>query len=316
MKIGVIGAGSWGIALACICARRSRVGQKETLLYSNAPLLSQEINEHNTVSAIFPGISLPKNIFCTNQLEDLVTCDMLIIATPAAAFLSIINALREINIPKETAILIASKGLCSGPVRLFSNALEDLAFENIYGFISGPSFAKEVVEGRITSLTITSKDLNFAANISQELATETILCEISDDVITVQIASIIKNIAAIQAGILRAKKSGENEMAALIAIALEDIRNISNHFGGKADSLSLSAVVGDLALTCYNSTSRNASFGAKWYESGYDAKFLRHYPILVEGVNSAILLQEFLDQHKITSKFCHLIEKIAQKIRD
>tara|TARA_B110000503_G_scaffold55395_1_gene88909 strand:+ start:3618 stop:4553 length:936 start_codon:yes stop_codon:yes gene_type:complete len=293
-KFAVIGGGSWGTALACLVTRSvGNVG-----LYAIEESVINEINNKQKNSKYLGDIALPAGIKATSNMQDIINSNVIILAAPSHVFEQILQQLKENGLSKDTILLIATKGLCVNPLLLFSDKIES-ELDNSYAFISGPNFAKEVAKNRFSSITISSKNMDIANKIALILASKNLDVTVSDDIITVQIASIIKNIAAIRSGIIQGEGAGENAKAWLISCALQEIAMIAKALGGKPESLSLPAVIGDLVLTCYSVTSRNTKFGYEFHQNNYSKKFLDDYPILVEGVLSARLLKNFLKVNQI-----------------
>lgn len=288
----VIGSGSWGTALACMVARSSG----GCLLYSIEQKVADEINKQQKNSRYLGDVILPGGVFATTDFSEIVNYKTIIIAVPSFAFADTLDKLKEHNLPNSATLLVATKGMCENPLQFFSERIE-MILPNSYGFISGPNFAKEVAEGRFAAITISSKDLGLAQKYAKIFAIDNLETSVSDDVITVQIASLVKNIIAIKSGMMEAEGQGENARAWLISMALKEISIIANTLGGKAESLSLPAVVGDLVLTSYSKTSRNTKFGFNFHKNGYEKEYLKNYPILVEGVAGARLLKLYLEKY-------------------
>ncbi len=293
-KYAVIGGGSWGTALACLAARSTM----NVLIYSNEQNIADEINNNHRNDKFLPGIKLHDQVSGCSNLKDILNYENLIIAVPSHAIEEILLQLKILNLSKNTNFLIATKGMCQKPVQLISSLIEQ-NFDNNFAFISGPNFAEEVAIGRFAAITITSKNIQFAEKVGKELKSEMLAISISDDIITVQIAGIVKNIIAIKSGILRAKGEGENAKAWLISQGLNEIAVISQKLGGSLQSLTLPAVIGDLVLTCNSITSRNTKFGFEFHNSNYSKEFLNNYPILVEGVQSVRTLTEFIAKYNL-----------------
>lgn len=290
----VIGGGSWGTALACLVARAT--GKSGLYVIENNTV--DEINNTHQNKKYLGDIVLPTGIKATSDITNAISSDVIIIAVPSYAFESTLLQLKDSGLRKDTTLLIATKGLCENPSQLFSDKVEQ-KLDNVYAFISGPNFAKEVAEDKFTSITISSKNIEIAKEIADILKTPNLDVTTSDDIITVQIASIVKNIVAIKSGILQASGFGENAKAWLISKGLQEISLISKQLGGKAETLCLPAVIGDLLLTCYSVTSRNTKFGYEFHQNNYSKDFLNNYPILIEGVSSARLLSCFLKAKQI-----------------
>lgn len=236
-KFAVIGGGSWGTALACLVTRA--VGSVS--LYAIEDSVVEEINNKQQNSAYLGDVNLPTGIHATSNIQDIIAYDVIILAAPSHVFENILQQLKKGGLLKNTILLIATKGLCENPSQLFSDKIES-ELDNPYAFISGPNFAKEVAEDKFSSVTISSKNIGMANEIASILASKTLEVTVSDDVITVQIASIIKNIAAIKSGIIQSDGAGDNAKAWLISCALQEIAMIAKLLGGKPETLSLSLI--------------------------------------------------------------------------
>jgi glycerol-3-phosphate dehydrogenase (NAD(P)+) len=281
-------------------------------LYVIEDSVVDEVNNKRQNSKYLGNAKLAEGIHATSNIKDIIDSDVIILATPSYVFEEILQQLKQEGIKKYTILLIATKGLCENPSQLFSDKIES-ELDNSYAFISGPNFAKEVVEDKFTSVTISSKDLKLAEQIASILSTDNLDVTVSDDIITVQIAGIVKNIAAIKSGIIQSNGAGENAKAWLVSCALQEIAMIAKPLGGKAETLNLPAVIGDLVLTCYSTISRNTTFGYEFLKNNYSIDFLQNYPILVEGVSSARLLKNFQQAKKINLKL-PIISSISEII--
>jgi glycerol-3-phosphate dehydrogenase (NAD(P)+) len=288
-KISVLGGGSWGTALACLAARA--VGS--CLVHTIEQDVADEINSTHTNSRYLGETILPEGLKATLNMEDVVNSDFIIVAVPSFAFAKTLEDLKATGLSDNTTLLIATKGMCENPLQLFSDRIESL-LTNSYGFISGPNFAKEVAQDKFASVTISSKDIKLAKEVANMLLSDKLEVGVSDDIITVQIAALVKNVVAIRSGMMEAEGHGENARAWLISMGLSEIASIAGSIGGKAESLSLPAVIGDLVLTSYSKTSRNTKFGFDYHNNSYDKEYLKNYPVLVEGGSSARLLKQYL----------------------
>ena len=302
----VIGGGSWGTALACLVARV----YGSALIYTPEVNISDEINNHHTNSKYLDEIILPSGITATTRLLDVASYDVIILAVPSHAFEIVIQELKQMGLSSQTVLLVATKGMCQEPLQLFSSKMEQ-EFDNPYAFISGPNFAKEVAVGNFASITITSKDKSLAQQVADELSSEQLDVSISTDIITVQIAGIVKNIIAIKSGILMAQGYGENARAWLVSKGLEEIGIISKALGGVQESLTLPAVIGDLVLTSYSTTSRNTKFGYEFHQNNYSREFLSNYSVLVEGVSAAKLLHNFMSKYNLDLPMTASVAKLV-----
>lgn len=294
-KIVVYGGGSWGTALANYASTISN--DSYVLTIENE--VAEDINVNSQNSKYLKNIKLHRELKASTDISIIGDADIIIIAVPSFAFTDAITAVKEHGVSPDTVILIATKGLAENPVELFSSRIKQLLPNNKYGFISGPNFAAEVAKGMPASMTLSSTDIRLTERLQRYLTTDVMEITITNDIITQQIAGIVKNIIAISSGILAAKGGGENARATLISKGLKEIAIISKHLGGKPETLVEPAVVGDLILTSLSDTSRNTTFGREFHNSGYSSDFIDNYPILVEGVQSARLLSQLIDLNQL-----------------
>jgi glycerol-3-phosphate dehydrogenase (NAD(P)+) len=305
-KISVLGGGSWGTALACLAARAFG----NCLLHTIEQNAADEINNEHTNSRYLGDTKLPNGLIATVNIEETINSDIIIVAVPSFALVQTLENLKKSGLPEGAILLIATKGMCQNPLQLFSERIEAM-FVNSYAFISGPNFAKEVAEDKFASITISSKNIELARNISGLISSSKLEVSFTDDIITVQIAALVKNVVAIKSGMLEAEGGGENARAWLISMGLSEIAIISKYLGGNAASLALPAVVGDLVLTSYSRTSRNTKFGFDFHNNSYSKEYLKNYPVLVEGISSARLLNEFLKDSKLELP---IITSVAERV--
>lgn len=305
-KISVLGGGSWGSALACLATRA--VGN--CLVHTIEQEAADEINIQHTNSRFLGDTRLPDGLKATLNIQDTIDSDIIIIAVPSFAFVETLEDLKAVGVSDKTVFLIATKGMCENPLQLFSERIESM-FKNSFGFISGPNFAKEVAQDKFASVTISSKDMDLARKIASTLSTDKLEVSITDDIITVQIAALVKNIVAIRSGMMEAEGHGENARAWLISMGLSEIKAIAGTLGGNPESLSLPAVVGDLVLTSYSKTSRNTRFGFDFHNNSYSQEYLKKYPVLVEGIASARLLKKYLSNSNLELP---IISSVADRV--
>lgn len=293
-KVIVYGSGSWGTALANYACTISNYTQILTIQND----VEQDINDNHQNSKYLGDIELNKQLIASTDISIIDDADIIIIAVPSFAFSEALEKINSRNISASTVVLIATKGLNEDPIELFSASIKRILPANKFGFISGPNFAAEVAKGMPASMTIASADLALAKELQQSFTTDIMEITITDDIITQQVAGIVKNIVAISSGMLVARGGGENARAGLISKGLKEISIISKHLGGKIDTIMEPSVVGDLVLTSLSNTSRNTTFGREFHNSNYSVEFLQNYPILIEGVHSARLLAKLIDLDK------------------
>ncbi len=298
----IYGGGSFGTALG---ARLSNNFKKITIL-TNKESVANEINYEHSNHQYLPSIKLNKNITASTQLDILTNTDLIILAVPSSCISNVITTIFDQNVSSNLFILVASKGFIPNSPCLISDYLDK--FTDRYAFIGGPNFALELASKSNAYFTLSANNTLLLNEIKQYIRNDNTFLDESNDIIMHQIASSIKNILAINSGILLAKECGENELAASLAQGLKEIISISGKIK-KARNISLAdqfnhsiasfAVVGDLILTGSSKTSRNTQFGYKFHNADYSKEFLNSYNILVEGILAARLLPQIIDIHSI-----------------
>ncbi|GBQ15829.1 glycerol-3-phosphate dehydrogenase [Swaminathania salitolerans LMG 21291] len=274
--IAVIGAGAWGIALACAA---SRSGARVTL-WSRSP-----VPEGNRILPRLPGVVLPEGVSVTSSLP--VQADLTLVAVPMQTLREMAPKLRG------TSPLVACcKGLERDTGKLPLDILGEFHPDRPLAVLSGPNFAIEVAQGAPAAATIAATSLDQARSHVGLLSSPSFRLYASDDPTGVQIAGAAKNVIAIGAGIAMGAGYGENARAALITRAIVEIGRLSDALGGRAATIAGLSGVGDLILTCTGVGSRNYSLG---YALGGGAKLadiLAARNTVAEGVATAPALAE------------------------
>jgi glycerol-3-phosphate dehydrogenase (NAD(P)+) len=309
-KFAVVGSGSWGSAIAAHLARMHEL----VVIYSDSKEVADEINNKKTNSRYLESVTLPPNLVATDNIAEVTNSEVIFIVVPSHAFGNVLEEMKKYSVPLTTIFVIATKGISSNPLELLSERFRR-HFANPFAFFSGPNFAKEVALGKFSSATVSSPDLTLANNLAQKLSTPNFEISTTEDIITVQISSLVKNMVAIKSGILEASGAGENARAWLITKALQEILHISSIIGGKPETLLEPAVVGDLILTSYSKTSRNTKFGFELHQNNYSQSFISSYSALVEGVEAAKLVKPFLLKYNIKLSDLPIINSVVEALQ-
>ena len=282
--IAVLGAGSWGTALAILLARN---GMQVNLWSHNAEhaKLMQQDREN---SRYLPGLTLPDNINVASDFETaLAGIKDVLIVVPSHAFRSTIQNLKPFLTPSNR-IAWATKGLETNSYKLLHQvAREELGNDIPLAVISGPTFAKEVAQGLPGAVTIASTDSNFALDWANALHNDHFRAYTGDDVIGVEIGGACKNVVAIAAGIADGMGFGANARAALIARALSEITRLGVSLGAKAETFTGLTGLGDLVLTCTDDQSRNRRTGIAIGKGKNLADAVKEIGQVVEGIATA-----------------------------
>ncbi len=265
LEVAVLGAGSWGTALAA-AARRAGMGAR---LWSRRPDVAHAIRTTGFNPRHLPGIALPQGLQASDDLQQVLQgADIVVYAVPCAALRGVAGAAAD-GVAGHALVLAACKGVEPGSGSLMTQVLrEQCRPGQAVGMLAGPSFADEVVRGLPTRLTLglrapTPGALDAARELARAWRDAAIELDICDDEVGVQVAGALKNAVAIACGMATAQGLGENARAAIVARGLDDMRRLTLALGGRAETLFRSSGVGDLFLTASSSHSRNTRLGLR-----------------------------------------------------
>ena len=255
----VIGAGSWGTALALLLARC----QQDTLLWSGEPGHAQAMAKSQSNEAYLPGIPLEPRITPSDNFEEAANARRLVLAVPSHAFRSVLTQLKE-HLPRDKRCYICwgTKGFEPDSSLLLSDVFEEVMDENaVPAVVSGPSFAGEVARGLPSALTVAAANDDDASTVAAWFRDARTRVYTSTDLRGVQLGGAIKNVMAIAAGISDGLGFGANARAALITRGLTELARLGEALGGRPETFMGLTGLGDLILTCTDDQSRNRRVG-------------------------------------------------------
>lgn len=256
--IAVLGAGSWGTALAILLARNGHPVQ----LWGHDAGHCARLARARENAVFLPGIRFPENLTVTADLRQLAASQrQFLVAVPSHAFRATLRALKP-HVTADTVLAWATKGLEPGSGKLLSDVVaEELPGLRASGVVSGPTFAREVALHLPTALTVAAAAPAVAERIAGWLRNERIRVYTSTDVAGVQLGGAIKNVMAIAAGISDGLGFGANARAALVTRGLAELTRLGVALGGRAETFMGLTGAGDLILTCTDNASRNRRLG-------------------------------------------------------
>ncbi len=282
MKLGIIGGGAWGTALAQVAAS----GGREALLWALEPEVVASINGRHENSVFLPGIPLAPTLRATSELAALDHCDAWLVVTPAQHMRSVLEQVASCAKP----LLLCSKGIEEKSGRL----LHDVARETCPGasvaVLSGPTFAHEVAAGLPTAVTLAAEDSTVAEALRQRLVQPTFRIYVSDDVAGAEIGGAVKNVLAIACGVVEGRGLGQNARAALIGRGFAEMTRFGIACGARRETLAGLSGLGDLVLTCSSTSSRNYSLGKGIGEGRSAAELMADRKTVAEGAFTAPVL--------------------------
>ncbi|MFV1992871.1 MAG: NAD(P)H-dependent glycerol-3-phosphate dehydrogenase [Acidiferrobacterales bacterium] len=256
--VAVLGAGSWGTALALLLARNGL----PVFLWGHDAAHMATINHERKNSRYLPDFPFPDNLYIRSDLPELINeVKRVLIVVPSHAFRTTLEAIKP-SLKPDAIVLWATKGLEQGSQALLSEVADNvLPAAQATAVLSGPTFAEEVARDLPTALTIASKDPGTAEDVAGWLRAGRIRIYTSEDMIGVQLGGAIKNVMAIAAGISDGLGFGANARAALITRGLAELTRLGVAMGGKPETFMGLTGAGDLVLTCTDNKSRNRRVG-------------------------------------------------------
>jgi glycerol-3-phosphate dehydrogenase (NAD(P)+) len=282
MKLGIIGGGAWGTALAQVAS----AGGRETLIWAMESEVVSSINERHENPVFLPGIPLGASIRATGDLADLADCDALLVVTPAQHMRAVLEQAPAADKP----LILCAKGIEEQSGRLLHEIAKHACPTAPIAVLSGPTFAHEVARGLPTAVTLAAEDFSLAERLRERIARPTFRIYISDDVVGAEIGGAVKNVLAIACGVVEGRGLGQNARAALIARGFAELRRFGMAFGAKQETLSGLAGLGDLFVTCSSTSSRNYSLGVGIGEGRAAAELLSSRKTVAEGAFTAPVL--------------------------
>ena len=283
-KIGVIGAGAWGTALAQVLSE----GEPQLLLWAREPETVDQINRNHENRSFLPGHPLRETIVATQDCEAMAACDVLLLVTPAQHLRSTLETLP----PSDAALILCCKGIEAESRMLMSEVAAEMRPDNPLAVLSGPTFAHEVAQGLPTALTLACESEALWDQLNPLIAKTTFRPYFSDDVIGAEIGGAVKNVLAIGCGVVDGAGLGQNARASLISRGFAEMLRYGEARGASAETLSGLCGLGDLVLTCSSTSSRNFSLGRGLGEGRSAESLLSDRATVAEGASTAPVLQQ------------------------
>ena len=282
MRIGVIGGGAWGTALAQVAA----AGGRESLVWALESDVVDAINAHHENSVYLPGLTLAEGVRATSNLTDLAGCDALLAVTPAQHTRAVLAQLPFADKP----LVLCSKGIEEASGLLLHQVAHEVCPDAPVAVLSGPTFAHEVAQGLPTAVTLAAEDAALAERLRERLAQPAFRIYVSDDVAGAEIGGAVKNVLAIACGVVEGKGLGQNARAALIGRGFAEMTRFGLACGARRETLAGLSGLGDLVLTCSSTSSRNYSLGKGLGEGRLASELMADRHTVAEGAFTAPVL--------------------------
>ncbi|XDD46835.1 NAD(P)H-dependent glycerol-3-phosphate dehydrogenase [Leptospira sp. WS39.C2] len=295
MKIGIIGAGSFGTALGSILADKGY----DVTLWTRSEEQARSINQNHMNSKHMPDLVLPDKLKASTDLIQVVKDkEMIVSAPPSHALSGILKEIKD-HIPHKVPIVSASKGIENESLRLVSEIFESELpgqFHSQLSYLSGPSFAKEMVKRVPTIVSIASKNEATAKRVQEIFSFTYFRTYWTPDVVGVEVGGALKNVIAIAAGVADGLGFGQNTRAALITRGLNEITRMGIKMGADPMTFLGPSGMGDLVLTCCGEASRNRTVGFRLGKGEKLKEILASMNEVAEGVKTTLSTKNLSDK--------------------
>jgi len=299
-RIAILGGGSWGTGLAVVLSSSRR--KHDIRLWVRDTCLAESIERERENKKYLPGISVPDCVTASAKLEDLLDEAQIVVGAVPSAHTRSIFAL-ALPYPSRDAVFVsATKGLEPATHLRMSEVISQVInarFVPSVAVLSGPSFAAEAAQGQPTAVALASHDAALGAFLQEEFSGPTFRLYTNDDVLGVELAGAMKNVMAIAAGACQGLGLGANSLAALITRGLAEMTRLTVALGGKPETLSGLAGIGDLILTCYGTQSRNRRVGFELGQGHSLIEILAGMTMVAEGVGTTAALLALARENRI-----------------
>ena len=282
MKLGIIGGGAWGTALAQVAAS----GGEDTLLWVLETEVVESINARHENTTFLAGIPLSPAIRATSDLAKLDACDAWLVVTPAQHMRAVLGSAPDCDKP----LVLCSKGIEEQSGALLHHVARECCPQAQVAVLSGPTFAHEVARGLPTAVTLAAEDGDLARQLRERIARPTFRIYVSDDVAGAEIGGAVKNVLAIACGVVEGKGLGQNARAALIGRGFAEMSRFGVAMGARRETLAGLSGLGDLVLTCSSTSSRNYSLGVGLGQGKAAEDLLADRKTVAEGAFTAPVL--------------------------
>jgi len=314
--IGVLGAGSWGTALAIHLARQGTAVR----LWARREEIARRLADERVNEEYLPGAPLPDGLEPVGDLAALADCSTVLVVVPSHGFRKVVRDFLAVRPPGEVLTLVsATKGIETETTARMSQVCfeEGLAADREVRFavLSGPNFAAEVAAGIPSAAVVASEDHEVASELRERFASPAFRFYSSSDVVGVELGAAAKNVIAVAAGLVNGLGLGHNTLAALITRGLHEMTRLGIAFGGQPRTFSGLAGLGDLVLTCTGGLSRNRRTGIALAQGRSLEEIQGETHMVAEGVRNALSISRLAARRSIELPINEEVRKVLYEGR-
>lgn len=320
-RVAVIGAGSWGTALASVLKRAGR----DVVIWGRDEAVLRDISENSRNSRYLSDVVLPEGIEVAEELSVALSgADAILIVTPSRTIRGIVSACAA-HLTSDVPIAICAKGIERESGLLMTQIAEEELNGNPVGVISGPTFARETALNHPTAATVAfpfsyadrlAPTASPAARFAVSLSNDAFRAYISDDLVGVEIGGAVKNVIAIACGMMTGAGFAENTRAALITRGMHEMKVLAEALGGRRETVTGLSGAGDLTLTCSSDTSRNMKLGLQLGQGLSRERCFDGKPVVVEGEVNAVSVIDLARRVNVSMPICEAVYQVLHKGKD
>ncbi|HUS60810.1 MAG TPA: NAD(P)H-dependent glycerol-3-phosphate dehydrogenase [Acidimicrobiales bacterium] len=304
-RVTVIGAGSWGTAVAAIAC-----GHADTMLWARRPDVSAAIERDHVNGAYLPGVELPASLGSTSDLQAAVRgADVVVMGVPSHGFREVLHDAAG-AISSGTPVMSLTKGVEQGSLMRMTEVIRDVAPHAAPGVLTGPNLAKEVMAGYPAASVVAFEDEQMAADLQALFSTDTFRVYTNPDVVGCEVAGALKNVMAIASGMADGLGFGDNTRAALITRGLAELTRLGVALGGQPLTFSGLAGMGDLVATCISHQSRNRYVGEQLGGGRTLEEIVAEMNMVAEGVKTSRAVVELAAKHGVEMPIAEQVVKV------
>lgn len=307
-RIAVLGGGAWGTALAQTAARAGR----DVSLWAREAEVVRSISETGENPDFLPGVALDRAIRAHGEMAEVLEgAEAVLAVCPAQAMRPVLSQARRVW-PGPAPLVLCAKGLEVRTGLRLSEIAASLMPEVPLAVLSGPTFAREVAEGRPTAVTLAAADPALAESLVAALGTRTFRPYAAADIVGVEIGGAVKNVLAIACGVVEGRGLGDNARAALLTRGLAEIIRLGRALGAHPETLSGLSGLGDLILTATSLQSRNFSLGVALGEGRTLSEILAARRTVAEGVHTAAAIESLAERLGVEMPICEAVNHLLR----
>ncbi len=306
-RLGVIGGGGWGTALAQVGARAGL----EVRLWAHEAEVVAALRNGRENPAFLPGVRIEDRVTATGDPADLADADVLLAVCPAQHLRATLARFAP-HVAGATPVVLCAKGVEQGSLKLMSAVAAEVLPGRPLAVLSGPSFAAEVARGLPCAVTLACADLELGEALARTLALPTFRPYVADDVIGAEAGGAVKNVLAIACGVAEGRGLGRSAHAGLITRGFAEMTRLGVALGARAETLAGLCGLGDLVLTCSSPQSRNMSLGIALGRGESLAQALAGKRSVAEGLSSAPAVRALAARLDVEAPICEAVSRVLE----